>query len=393
MRLATFNVENLFARAKALDAKDWQVGEPVLAAFATFNQIAGKPRYDDQDKATLLGALETLGVLRRNSAGELRPSPNPFAAWALLRENRGDLLVAPKDRDPRIVAGGRGDWIGWVELLTEPVDEVAVRMTARVIDDVGADILCVVEAEDRPSLVRFNDELLDGRYGHAMLIDGNDPRGIDVGLLCTDAYDVQWVRSHVDLPDANSSSRRLFSRDCPIYWLQRREADAEPLFVLPNHLKSQSFSSGNPDPLRARQALAARAIIDGLVANGAKHFVVLGDLNKGPDKDDPTKHPTLEPLFEPGAPLVDAYGLPNFDVGSRPGTFQSCSLRNRLDYILLSPALAERVTAGGVFRKGLWGSPANVNPPAPELWTVYPEITAARHAASDHAAVWVDIDI
>ena len=44
-----------------------------------------------------------------------------------------------------------------------------------------------------------------------------------------------------------------------------------------------------------------------------------------------------------------------------------------------------------MFRKGLWGTPTNVKPP--ELWDVYPEITSARHAASDHAAVWVDLDI
>jgi hypothetical protein len=44
-----------------------------------------------------------------------------------------------------------------------------------------------------------------------------------------------------------------------------------------------------------------------------------------------------------------------------------------------------------VFRKGLWGTPTNVNPPAD--WDVYPEITAARHAASDHAAVWVDLGL
>jgi hypothetical protein len=32
-------------------------------------------------------------------------------------------------------------------------------MTGWVIDDVGADVLAVVEAADRPSLVRFNDEM------------------------------------------------------------------------------------------------------------------------------------------------------------------------------------------------------------------------------------------
>jgi hypothetical protein len=58
-----------------------------------------------------------------------------------------------------------------------------------------------------------------------------------------------------------------------------------------------------------------------------------------------------------------------------------------------SPELAAKATVGGVFRKGLWGNPKNKNPPKPDLWQIYPQITAAKHAASDHAAVWVDLDL
>ena len=81
---------------------------------------------------------------------------------------------------PRIVATGRGDWLGWVELTIEPVDETSTRMTAKVIEELAPDMLCVVEAENRPALARFNDELLGGRFAHCMLVYGNDPRGIDV---------------------------------------------------------------------------------------------------------------------------------------------------------------------------------------------------------------------
>jgi hypothetical protein len=69
---------------------------------------------------------------------------------------------------------GRDDWIGWVELATETVDELSTRMTGRVITDVNADILAVIEVEDRPTLSRFNDEMLNGTYEHVRLIEGND---------------------------------------------------------------------------------------------------------------------------------------------------------------------------------------------------------------------------
>lgn len=51
------------------------------------------------------------------------------------------------------------------------------------------------------------------RYGHAMLIDGNDPRGIDVGILTTPQIEIVARRSNVDTPDS-ASGEHLFSRDC-----------------------------------------------------------------------------------------------------------------------------------------------------------------------------------
>ncbi len=398
IRLATYNVENLFARAKALDTATWTEGQPALEAFERFNKIAAKKVYTDADKKEMLQALVTLRVLVQTENG-VRLNKNQFDnAWALLRENRGDFLVAPRDKEPRVVASGRGDWVGWVELMVEPVDEIAVQMTAKVIKDVAADILCVVEAENRPNLARFNEELLAKRYEHAMLIDGNDLRGIDVGLMCTKEIDVSWMRSHVDIADPANPKRRLFSRDCPVYKL-RLPSGAE-LFILPNHLKSQSFASGNPDPLRTRQAEQILAIYKQLRAEGAELIAVLGDLNKGPARDHPElPPPTLEALLGPKSPLVNAYTLPQFTGifdkkdkdHEKPGTFQSCNLPNRLDYILLSPKLADAVTDGGIFRKGLWGDSSNVTPP--KLWSIYPQITASKHAASDHAAVWVDLDL
>ena len=185
MRLATFNVENLFARAKALTPKTRAEGAPALAAFERFNRIAAESDLFRGRQLRSAGRARDAAGAGPTADGR-RPNPRPSTtAGRVLRENRGDLLVAPPDAEPRIVANGRGDWIGWVELLTEPVDEVGIMMTAKVITDLAADVLCVVEAEDRPSLVRFNDELLDGRYGHGMLVDGNDLRGIDVGLFCT----------------------------------------------------------------------------------------------------------------------------------------------------------------------------------------------------------------
>ncbi len=68
-------------------------------------------------------------------------------------------------------------------------------------------------------------------------------------------------------------------------------------------------------------------------------------------------------------------------------TFGSCTAANKIDYLLLSPELFARVESGGVFRKGLWPGVR------PAKWEVYAELMAEQNAASDHAAVWVDLNI
>jgi hypothetical protein len=114
----------------------------------------------------------------------------------------------------------------------------------------------------------------------------------------------------------------------------------------------------------------------------------VGDLNEGPAVAG-SQARNLIRLFKYNSPLIDCYSLPGFDLGNRPGTFDSCVLRNRLDYIFISKSLQPYYTAGRVFRKGLWGS----RPKRPTLWETYPEITASQEGASDHSAVVIELNI
>jgi endonuclease/exonuclease/phosphatase family metal-dependent hydrolase len=383
VRLASFNVENFFARPNALNVLDWDEGQPILAAYAEFNALIQKAVYAPADKARMIELLLLLDVYRAKN-GIVHRNRVVTPRWAWLRANRGTFDVDHEQTGIEIVAGGRSNWIGWLELATEPVDEVATRMTARVIADLGADVLAVIEAESRPTLTRFNRELLADRYGHIMLIDGNDTRGIDVGIMTRQQIEIVDMRSNVDMPDQASADENLFSRDCAEYRCQLSSSVSAWLLV--NHFKSQSGGGG---PKRARQAQGVREIVDRLLAAGERNIVVMGDLNEGPaNPGQPAQN--LAPLFDPEA-LVDVYGLPGFDPGPRPGTFQSCTLRNRFDYILLSKDLAQRFQRGGIERRGLWGDPDTKHPPAD--WHIYDEITRPEQAASDHAAICVDLDV
>src|SRR6266496_3613690 len=168
MRFASFNVENLFARPRALNQTTWAEGKPILDAFAEFNKLIERVAYSTADKKRMIQLLLKLDVYRRIN-GVVRRYRTPTPKWAWLRANRGTFDVEHPDHGVEIVADSRAAWTGWVELATEPVDEVNTRMTGQVILDVKADIQAVIEAEDRPSLDRFNQDLLGGHYGHVML--------------------------------------------------------------------------------------------------------------------------------------------------------------------------------------------------------------------------------
>jgi hypothetical protein len=74
--------------------------------------------------------------------------------------------------------------------------------------------------------------------------------------------------------------------------------------------------------------------------------------------------------------LKDISARPSFDDGGRPGTYANGTRGNKIDYVLLSPALFAAVTGGGIFRRGVWGGKHGT------LWPHYPEMRFAHEAAN-----------
>lgn len=381
VRIASFNVENLFERPKAFNATDINDDNPILDAYRDVNVLIKKDEYSPADKAAIIDHLLTLEIYRINQHDAVRRNEIFPPKWAWLRKNRGTFDREPQDptESVEIIANGRADWIGWIELATEPTDEIGTRMTARVIGEVDAHILGIVEAEDRPSLVRFNEELLGNQYRHAMLVDGNDERGIDVGIMTRKNFKILSICSNVDAEDTVGT---IFSRDCPQF--EVKTPNGTVVHILVNHFKSQSGGGGDK---RKRQAAKVRQIADDLIDQG-KHVIVMGDLNEGP-KTGQTQAENLAGLYNDDSKLIDCYSLAEFDVGERPGSYDGCGLSNRLDYVFISQSLLPFFTGGGLFRKGLWGSRKT----RPDKWITYPEMETSAQQASDHAVAFVDLDI
>lgn len=376
LKIAAFNVENLFERAQAFN-EPTEEAQRILRQTAELNDLLESVSYAGHETRI----VELIGELGLDKSDQGNGA-------VLMRRIRGKLLKR-SGGEVVLLASGRSDWIGWVEAKTDPVNETAIDNTGRVIRDVNADILAVIEADNRPALKRFSEAVLKritprGRpYEHVMLIDGNDKRGIDVGLMTRADYPIREVRTHIY--DGTSSGNRIFSRDCPEYAVET--PDDERIWILPNHFKSKYGGQASSNRKRKAQAKRTAEIYTALIDRGEANVVVLGDLNDTPGSDPmkPLLATTLKDVsehasFDPG-PFKDGWQPPD----NSTGTYKLGNDNNKIDYLLLSPELYDRIDQCGLFRDGAWpGS----NPPR---WDVYPELTHPVHVASDHHVIWVTL--
>src|SRR5436309_1506022 len=274
IRIATYNVNNLFERAAIMQLEGFSPdAAEVLADVAELNGLLEKASYAAQTGTRIKALLEKYNFHR--------PEKN---RWFKINELRKRLFTVKQDGSGvKLVAAGRSSWLGFLELIREPVNEASTTNTGRVIKAVNAHVMCVCEVENRLTLKRFNDgvlRLLAADFKHNLLVDGNDDRGIDVGLLSD--FEIRSVRSHIDDPLPHHPSTRVFSRDCPEYEILL--PGGQSLWVLCNHFKSKGFGRLQAnDAKRTAQANRVAQILTRFDLT-TELVVVAGDLNDTPDR-------------------------------------------------------------------------------------------------------------
>lgn len=202
-----------------------------------------------------------------------------------------------------------------------------------------------------------------------MVIDGNDDRGIDVGIASR--FPIVQMRSHVD--DPGPTGTPVFSRDCPEFDIEL--PGGQRLVVLPNHFKSKR-NGNNHASLARRRAQAERAHAIAVAALSRSDLVVLGgNLNETPDSA------PLASLCTDG--FADVSTHPSYPT-DRPGTYGTGLTSQKLDYLILSPPLQARLQNVGIERRGSYH---------PTLWQAFDTVTKPSEEASDHHLVWADFDL
>lgn len=171
--------------------------------------------------------------------------------------------------------------------LVKAKNPAASALVAERIKRMDLDLLAVQEVEDIDTLRQFNRERLDGMYPHVLLIEGNDPRLIDVGVLSR--YPIGGCTSWQRATHPSAPQELVFGRDLiEVEILNARRN--ERLFTLFNtHLKS-NYVDFHEDPVaahaaanerRRRQAETVARIIRGRTRPDSR-YVLVGDMNDSP---------------------------------------------------------------------------------------------------------------
>lgn len=207
------------------------------------------------------------------------------------------------------------------------------------------DIVGVVEVEKIEvlnDLVKHPD-MIEANYG-TVLVEGNDARGIDNGLLykrdklrvlaveqantCS-ATEIKDPGKTCALP-GGGSGWLLYSRPPLVVHLQVK-ATGGLLTAVVNHFKSKSGGDAATTPTRNAQAEDNRRLLDQLHASEpGVPVIIMGDLNDFPDSA------PLQRLTEGGG-LVDLHGDARYVESGKDYTYIFNGVAQILDYMLVEP--------------------------------------------------------
>lgn len=290
---------------------------------------------------------------------------------------------------------------GWAanETHFDILKEKEKKFTAAAIKATNADVIALQEVENLPALRQFRNRYLKKQgYNEMIVIDGNDPRFIDVGVLSR--YAIENIDTHIHEKDGQSRFA-LFSRDCLECDIVLPEQKRLRLFV--NHFKSmynpKDPCNGRKDTrnkrlhqaMRVKQIVAEQFPVSSLDSE-QQPFAILGDFNDYLETDsqgetsigDLVKWERVENVV---TRLPEEEQWTHYYKGNKKCGFGKTY--KQLDYILLSKSLADRNASAKVdiIRKGL--------PLQADKYegARFPGIGKGRSGASDHCPVVIDIEV
>lgn len=368
MKIASFNIENLFHRDSSLVKRT--LNESISLWIEEFEHLMCKsPRGGNE--ITRMRELSFLLGFHKSS----------FEPFVVMRRKAGTLYLRKKNFQQEIRAVPRNGWNGWVKVNSEPIDEEAVQNKARVISEINPDILLLQEVEDRQSLLDFNRYYLpEGvRFSDILMMAGNDSEGRELAIMTKKGYEITGARSYANIMYNGNS---LFDKDLQEYEI--RSPGGKRISILLVHLMDASQDHEAGDEIRKQQARKVAEIYARLL-NEHKRTLVAGTFNR------PSFCDSISPLLGRTS-LKDLKRHASFNVDMDEGkdaeyfslgAYQIGVNLKQKDYLLSSPGIFSRIKKSGLNRKGVW-------PEKKGQWTCYNSLQSQVHQASSHPALWME---
>lgn len=264
------------------------------------------------------------------------------------------------------------------QLAFDIYDETSKQITARALKEVNADIVALQEVESLPVLDRFNSRYLGGmKYKHRILIDGFDPRKIDVAVLSR--HPIEKIKSYRNERNRTNTAF-LFSRDCLEVEIH---VNSKALVLYVNHFKSMMDGRLDTKKRREEQVEKVAEIVKHRwePSNYEGNFIVLGDFNDYLDENT-----SLGALINYDGLVHVSDRIPESERWTH--YWAGGDEYQQLDFILLSKSLAENNNGQPeVLRKGL---PCRAERYAGERF----DYVGDNHPkASDHCPLFMDLEI
>jgi exonuclease III len=241
--------------------------------------------------------------------------------------------------------------------LVKEKSEADRSLVANRILSRDPDVLAIQEVEDKDTLDRFVHEYLNDRYPHRVVVDANDKRLIDVGIMSKLPFGAitSWQHYvHPVRPD-----EKVFSRDLLEAEILSPDRSRTLFILYVTHSKSKYIDwrlkgakkeeqRQKDSELRRRQSEAVVKIVGKTAAAGSR-YAIAGDLNDVPESD------PLSPLLAPSNQL----GLVNLSDRLQPE--DRWSVRHKepgaeaktelFDYLLIPANMQQEVQSVEVDRR------------------------------------------
>ena len=370
MTIAIYNIQNIFYRHSALIKKYREDNCELWIEEFEKLMLQGMRTNDEFNRMRALSQL--LGF-----------EDSQHSPYLTMMHKTGQLFLKKNVLTNTYRATQLTDWNGWIKLNYNPINDTAIENKAKIIQEASADVLILLEVEDRTSLLEFNTYFLSNTYTHILYLETNDVYGRGIGILTKDGFDVKSMKSHVN--DFDTNGNPIFDMDLQEYKISTPNGKIVTVlstcFIDDIENLTQSSAKIEAQSKRIAEVYQTLEEFKDLVAvmgtlNAPSYSKSLSYITEETDLKDVSKHRTFEVDLDKGKDSR-YFRLGAYKMG--------VNIKQR-DYLMLSSKLFKVVKNSGLIRKGIWFKKR-------PQWEMLKSIKNETHMASEHPLVWSQLKI